>query len=242
VHLAQNLTFRDAAIVEFEDGVGIATVADVAIAIADGEAGGALVDEEGSDQLLLAARGLFFPARHEADGEIGQIGMADEMLGAVQHPVIPVLPRAGLHAAQVGPRARFRHGKAIPFLAPDAGIEVFLPLLLGPCQQDVRRPRDAGPVQGVVGLAQFLFIEKPGQGIEARAPHLGRHVGGIEARLHGLGLNLLDQVHAQVACAFHLHLMGVKLVLDEAARRLDDHLLFFGQAELHGGLPYGSTL
>jgi hypothetical protein len=62
VHLAQHVLGRHAAVVEFEDRVGIAAVADVAIAVAHGEARRALVDEEGGD-LLLLARAASLPRR-----------------------------------------------------------------------------------------------------------------------------------------------------------------------------------
>ena len=222
--------------------VGIAAVADVAVAVAHGEALGALVDEEGGDQLLRAARGLFLARRHEDDGEAGDVGMADEMLGAVQHPVVAVLPRAGLHAAQVRPGAGFGHRQAIPGLAPDAGHQILLALFGIARQQDVRRPRHAGPVQGIVGPAQFLFVKQPGQRIEPRAAHLGRHVGGVKPGRHRLRLDLADQLHRQMAGALDHLLMRIKLVLDKGARRVDDHLLFFGQSEIHLIFPYGSTL
>ncbi len=233
VHLAEDVLRRHAAIVEFEDGVRVAAVAHVAIAVADGEALGALVDEECGDALLAAARRVLLAGRHEGDGEARDVGVADEVLGAVQHPVPALGARVGLHAAKVRPRARFGHGEAVPCLAPDAGREVARALVGRAGEQDVRGARDAGPVQGIVRPAKLAFVEKPAQRIEARAPHLGGHVGGIEARGHRLGLDLADEVGAQMAGAFDLGLVRIEFRFHEGSGRLHDHALFVAQSEVH---------
>ena len=176
----------------------------------------------------------------KTDGEIGDVGMADEMLGAVQHPVVAVLHGGRLHAAQVGAGARLGHRQAVPFLAADAGEQVFFALLRRAGEQDVGGPRHAGPVQRVVGAAELLLVEQPGHRIEPGAADIGRHVGGVEPGLDRLGLDLLDQLAAQHAGALDLALMRVKLVLDEGPRRLDDELLLFRQAEIHGLSPSSS--
>jgi hypothetical protein len=72
----------------------------------------------------------------------------------------------------------------------DAGQQVAVALLALAGQKDVRRPADGGPVQRVVRLAEFLFVKKPGQRIEARPPDLDRHVGGVKTGRHRLGLDL----------------------------------------------------
>ena len=206
---------------------------DVAIAVADGETLGALVDEEGGDLLALAARAVLFAGRHEDDREIGDVGMADEMLGAVEHPVAAILDGRRLHAAQVGAGAGLGHGQAIRLLAADAREQIFLALLGRAGEQDVRRPRHAGPVQRIVGAAELLFVEQPGRRIQPGAADIGRHVGGIEPGGDRLGLELLDKLAAQMTAALHLLLMRVELVLDEGARRLDDQALLVGKAEIH---------
>ena len=172
------------------------------------------------------------------DGEIGDVGMADEMLGAVEHPVVAVLDGGRLHAAQIGAGARLGHGEAVRFLAANAGEQIFFALLRRAGEQDVRGPRHAGPVQRVVGAAELLLVEQPGHRIEPGAADIGRHVGGIEPGFDRLGLELLDQVAAQHAGALDLLLMRIELVLDEGARRLDDQPLFFRKAEIHGAQPF----
>ena len=105
-----------AAIGEFEDAVVVAAMRDVAVAVAHGEALGALVDEEGGDELLLAARRILLARRGKQDDEIGDIGMADEMLGAVDDEIIAVLTGEAFHAAHIGARAGLGHGEAVgPF-------------------------------------------------------------------------------------------------------------------------------
>ena len=81
-------------------------------------------------------------------------------------------------------------------------------------------------MQRIIGAAQFLFVKEPGQGIETGAADLFRHVRRIKARFYCLFLNILDELHAQMAGALHLGLMRVKLVFDEGSGGLDDHLLF----------------
>src|SRR5690606_3526775 len=122
VDLAEDLAARQAAIVELQDRVGVAAMAYVAVALAHGEALRALVDEEGGDALLRTARRRLLAGGHEDDGEVGDVGVGDEVLGAVQDPVAAVGPGAGLHAAQVGPGAGLGHREAVPFLATDAGV------------------------------------------------------------------------------------------------------------------------
>src|SRR5690606_9906340 len=119
-------------------------------AIAHGEARRSLVDEKGGDLLALAAWAVLLARGHEDDGKSGDVGVADEMLGAVEDPVVAVLTRGGLHAAQIRPRAGLGHGEAVPGLAADAGVEILLLLLVRTGKQDVRRPRHAGPVQRIV--------------------------------------------------------------------------------------------
>ena len=89
-------------------------------------------------------------------------------------------------------------------------------------------------MQRVIGAAQLLFVENPGQRIEAGAAGFGRHVGGIEAGCNGLGLDLFAKLRAQHTRVLDLDFMGIELVDDEIARRLDDHVLFFGELEIHG--------
>ena len=129
VDLAEHGVLRQAAVVEFENRVAVAAMRDVAVALADGEARGTLVDEEGGDQLPRAAWPLLLARGHEGDGEIGDVGVGDEVLGAAEDPVAAVASGRGLHAAEIGAGARLRHRETIPFLAADTRQEIALALL-----------------------------------------------------------------------------------------------------------------
>ena len=155
------------------------------------------------------------------------------MLRAVDDEVFAILLREGLHAAHVGADTGLGHGQAVRLLAAHGGEEVLLALLALAGHQDVGRARDTGPVQRIIRPAQLLLVEHPGERIEPCTAHLGRHVGGIEAGLDGLGLDPVAEVVAQHARLLDLGLMRIELVDDEIARRLDDHLLFFGEVEIH---------
>ena len=237
VDFAQYVLSRDAAIVEFENGIGVAAMADIAVTVAHGETGGVLVDEEGSDERAFSARRVFLTRLHEADRETGNVGMADEMLGAVQHPVIAILLRRRLHAAQVGARARLGHGEAVPGFAAQAGFEIFFALLRRAGAKDVGGPGDAGPVKRVIGAAKLLFVEEPCQRIETAATKLLRDVGGIQPRGDRLFLKFAHQIGIEMSAALDLGLMWIEFVLDESTGGLDHHALLLGEAEIHHRVP-----
>src|SRR5947199_5248981 len=104
-----------AAIGEFENAVVVAPMRDIAIAVPDHEARMALVDKEGGDELLLAARSFFFARGGKKNGEVYNIGMADEMLDAIDDEIIAFLNRRAFHAAHIGARTRFGHCQAVRF-------------------------------------------------------------------------------------------------------------------------------
>ena len=61
-------------------------------------------------------------------------------------------------------------------------------------------------------------------------------VRGVKAQINDLALDLFAQLKGDMAKALDLGLMRVDLVFDEFADRLDDHLLFFAQTEMHSKL------
>src|SRR5690606_27484659 len=192
-----------------------------------------LADEERGDLLAFSAPAVFLARSHEDDGEIGNVGVANEMLGAVEHPVATVVHGARLHAAQVGAGARRGHGEAVGFFAAEAGEQILLALLRRPGEQDVGRARHAGPVQRIVGAAELLLVEEPCRRIEPRPADIGRHVGGVEARFDRLRFQLVHEFGPQHAGALDLLFVRIEFVLDEGAGGLDDELLFFREAEIH---------
>src|SRR3546814_6437672 len=90
VRLAQHLPGRQPAIVEGEDAVVIAVMRHRVVAPADHESGGAAVDQKAGDLLLGAGCGRLLTRGDEDDDEIGDGGVADEVLADVQHPVAAV--------------------------------------------------------------------------------------------------------------------------------------------------------
>ena len=89
--------------------------------------------------------------------------MADEMLGAVDDEIVAVLFGKAFHAAHVGAHARLGHGEAIHHFSLNRGKEIFLALLADAGHQNVGGPCDAVPMERVVGAAELLLVEHPGQ-------------------------------------------------------------------------------
>jgi hypothetical protein len=75
--------------------------------------------------------GRLLAGGREQDHEIRMIGVADEVLGAVDHEVAARFDGRGLHAAHVGSRAGLRHRQAFGTLAAHRGQEIALALLAG---------------------------------------------------------------------------------------------------------------
>src|SRR5262245_3701839 len=101
---------------------------DITVALAYDEARMTLVDEESGDELLLAARRLLLAGRSEEDHEIGDIGMADEVLNAVYDEIIAVANRRTFHTAHIRTRARLGHRETVRFFTPHRRKEIFLAL------------------------------------------------------------------------------------------------------------------
>ena len=237
VNLAEHGGGGNAAVGKFEDAIVVPAVRHIAVALAHGEPRMSLVDEERGDQLLAAARCVLFARCGEQDHEIGNVGMADEMLGAVNDEIGAILPGRAFHAAHVRAGAGLRHGEAVGLVAAHGGKQIALALLSHAGHENIGRSRYAVPVERIIGAAELLFVENPAERIKTGTAHLCRHIGSIEAGGNCLLLEFLAQVLAQLAGAFDLRLMGKKLVLHEAPRRLDDHPLLFGEGEIHNIHP-----
>ena len=160
--------------------------------------------------------------------------MADEMLGAIDDEIIALLFGKAFHATDVRANAGFGHGEAIHHFSLYGGEEIFFALFADAGHKDVGGPCDAIPMERVIGAAQLFFIENPSQRVEAGTARFDRHVGGVEAGGNGLGLDFLTQRRAQNTGGLDLDFMRIEFVGDEIARRLDDHVLFFGELESMG--------
>ena len=148
VHLAQHRRPRHPAFAELQDAVVVAAMRDVAVAGPDLEARRALVDQESGHQPAFAARGLFLAGDREQDDEIRVIGMADEVLGAVDDEIRAALDRAGLHAAHIrsGPRLGDRQAFGSARRAPPEAdsVRAARPRRPAGCSTDGPRSCNAG--------------------------------------------------------------------------------------------------
>src|SRR5262249_56802235 len=93
---------------ERELAVVVAAVRDRWRAAADGEPGGAVVDQEGRYRRALAPRARLGAGHREQHHEVGHVGVADEVLGAVDDPVAAVPAGPGRPRPGAGARARPR--------------------------------------------------------------------------------------------------------------------------------------
>src|SRR5215472_16144480 len=91
---------------------------------ADLHAGRTAVDQEARYALLRPLVRLLFSRRREDDDEVGDVGVAYEVLGAVDDPVVADSTCEALHATQVRPGAGLRHGESVDLVAADAGDQV----------------------------------------------------------------------------------------------------------------------
>ncbi len=140
IDLAQDLRIGQAAIVELEDHVFVAAMADRFVSVPDGKARRAAIDEESGDPLLGPFGCVVFASGDEDYDEIGMIGARDEMLGAVHHPIAAITAGRTFHAAHVRTGPRLGHRQRIHPLAAHGGTEIALDLLaFAGCSEDGRR-------------------------------------------------------------------------------------------------------
>lgn len=95
-------------------------------------------------------------------------------------------------------------------------------------------------MKGPGDLRQLAFDQRLGQVVEAAAAHFLGHVEGIETGGEGLAANLRGQLRRHRVGAVDIVLVGQQFLLDEAAHRLDQHVLFLGQPEIHGNHLLGA--
>ena len=99
------------------------------------------VDQETGDLLLGSAFGLLHVGRSKQYDEVGHVGMADEMLAAIDQVVAAPALGAGQHAAHVGAGIGLGHRQAVVAFASDRRQQVLADLVAGAGAQDVARPR-----------------------------------------------------------------------------------------------------
>ena len=181
-----------------------------------------------------ASRVLRRASRREQDDEVGVVGVADEMLGAIDDEVPALLDRSRADGTQVGTGTRLGHRETVDPLAAYGRQQVALALLALAREQDIGWATHAIVVQRVAGAPQFLFVQRPRDRIEPTAADVDRHVGCVQAGCDRLRLEFALQFVAQDARALDLRFVRVQLPLHERARRIDDQPLFVGETEVHG--------
>ena len=238
MRLAENLRGRQSAVLECENRVVVATVRDRVVAGADVEAGRAPIHQETGNELRWTARGVLLAGGHEHDDEVRDVGMGDEVLGAVEDPVVTVRSRGALHAADVRTGSGFRHRQRIEPLAPGAWEKVALALVGVAGHEDSGR---AAPVhcQRHGCAAEFAFEKGEGQVVEPAATHLDRQIRRVEAEFDDLALDRLAKLRRHAPGPLHRLLVGVEFTRDELANGVHDQLLFACESEVHAALLLG---
>ena len=110
MNLSQNLAFWQTTIIKTQNTILIATVRDRVIARRNFKTRCAPVNQEAGDFLLDTARCLFFTCGNKDNHKIGDIGVANEMLGAIDDPIISIWLGGTLHTAYIRPRPWFCQG------------------------------------------------------------------------------------------------------------------------------------
>src|SRR5262249_52935620 len=103
--LAEDLRRRHPAVLEAQRAVVVAAMRHRGVARPDLYTGRTAVDEEAGDPLLRSFIRLVLPRRGEDDDEVGDVGVADEVFGAIDDPAVAVCPCQARHATQVRPGA-----------------------------------------------------------------------------------------------------------------------------------------
>ena len=124
--------------------------------------------------------------------------MADEVLGAVDHPVAAVAPGRGLHRAHVRAGLGLGHGEAVDPLAARGRQQIALALLRVAAAQDVGRPAPEHR-QRVGRAAQLPLEQREGQMVEPAAAELLGNVRRVEAQLLHLARDLAPDLGRHLA-------------------------------------------
>jgi hypothetical protein len=121
-------------------------------------------------------------------------------------------------------------------LAARAGQQIAFALIAFAGEQDFRRPSDE-MLQGEAGLGEFPLHQGEAGVAKAAAAHLFRQVGGEEAHLHGLRLDVLAKLLGHAVVALDLLLMGTELALHEGAEGVHQHALLVADLKIHRTRP-----
>ncbi|MDT4837894.1 hypothetical protein FQZ97_716370 [compost metagenome] len=226
--LAQQVLFGDAAVGEGHRAGVRSLDAHLVLAAVHHEAGGVGGHQEGGEALLAQFR----VGHREDDGELGALAVADELLGAVEHPL--AVHQLGAGAQVVRFRAGLGFGEAE---AADGGAagqlrqpEVLLRFAAevedGPAAHRVVDAHQRA--EGAVAGGDFLHRQGIGHVVDvAAAPLLGHHHAEQAQLAH-----LLHQPVVDPAGLFPGLGPGRDLGAGEVPRHVADHALLFGEFQV----------
>ena len=204
----------------------------------DGHAGVVHVHQEAANSTPGALLGI--GDRHDL-GEVGGARVADKALGAVQHPLVAVQHRPGLHARGVAAGIGLGLGEAGGLLAAEHRVEIALLLLVVALEQDAARLRakDRVVAEGDGDGPGYLLLDHAaGQQIEPGAAVLGGHVEHPEPQGPSLFLERLVQLLGHLlALRAEFPFQRDQLPVHEIAHGVLDDLYLFGKLEIHSSPP-----
>ncbi len=173
------------------------------------------------------------PGGKDHDVSDGTIG--DEILLAVDDPLVAVQHSRGLGGAGIAARFRLGQPEGADFLALGQGHQVLLLLLLVAKEVNGRGGQrglgDKGDGRGAAGPCDLLH----GDGIaDAIAPHPPVLLGKGQAEEAQLA-HLAKGLHGEPVLFVYLLSDGFDLVFSKVAHHLADQFLLLVELEMHGG-------
>jgi hypothetical protein len=166
--------------------------------------------------------------------DLGVAAVGDPLLGAVEHVVVAVAPRGGLHAPGVAAGAGLGEGEG-PEPTPGSHVgEVLRFLRLGAEEDNRDRPEGGGRVgDGHAGAAARELLHAQAQVEDAAAePAVG--LGDPDREEVGRRAGL-DHLPGKLLLLVELRADGDDLLPGDLPRGLADHLLLLAQEVVHRG-------
>ena len=234
---SQDVVGRNPAVLEGELAGHRRPQRELAVLLGAHEALGALLDQEAPDSLVGA---------RPHDRDIGDAAVRDPLLGAVQHPVVPVAARAGAHRRGVRPEIRLRETEAANHPAAGQPRDEAVLLLLRAEGED--RVHDQGALHrdhaADAGIAALqLLHHEPVRDIPQAGESVLREVRSEQVQIADLG----RQLHRRARIAMALLDDGLHPLVDELTDGISDQALLAAEQrvelhEINAGESLQSTL
>ena len=176
----------------------------------------ATVDQEAGDFFLLAARRFFFAGSDKDDNEVGDVGVADEMLAAIDDPVAAVQFGIAFHAAHVGTGTGFGHRQCVEFFTLDRREQVlFLLLGVAGLQNAGRTPEEYG--EAIRGATEFAFQQSEVEIVQSATAEFVGNIGREITRFEALVANFMAEFQRHFAGTLNLGFVWVDFVFNKFA-------------------------